>query len=139
MQSSCILKIIELFILEFLKEKVYFNFGQFIFVQGMSTPHASLLLKKIVHSYYKKNKMLYILFAELSKAFDRVDHFLLGDMLLDRGIHSDVFHLVMFYLQNRMARVKSGTSSGKYSYINTGLRKDGILSPFLFKVYIDSI
>ena len=101
----------------------------------MSTTHASLLLKEIVHDYYKRNKMLYDLFADLLKAFDRVDDILLGDVLLDRGIPSDVVHLVM----NHMARVRWGTSSDRYFYINTGLRQGGILSPFLFKVYIDDI
>ena len=38
-----------------------------------------------------------------------------------------------------MARVKWGTLSGKYYFINTGYRQGGILSPFLFKAYIDGI
>ena len=51
--------------------------------------------------------------CSISKAFGRVDHFLLGEMLLYRGIPSDVFHLVMFYLRNQMARVRWGTLTHK--------------------------
>ena len=38
-----------------------------------------------------------------------------------------------------MARVKWCTTSGRHYYINAGLRQGGILSSFLFKVYIDGI
>ena len=59
MQSSCILKIIKLFILEYVEEKIYFNFGQFGFMQGMLISHASLLLKEILRK--TKSCMLYLL------------------------------------------------------------------------------
>ena len=82
MQSSCILKLLELHILDFLEEKLFFNSTQFGFEKGVSTSHACLLLKEILSKYKLHNLKVYTLFADLSKAFDRVDHFKLGDILI---------------------------------------------------------
>ena len=117
-----------------MKKKYFFNYGQFGFKSNISTYHASILIKEIVQHYSKnKKKRVFSLFADFSKAFDRVDHFKLGDMLIDRGVPSDVVHLILFYLRNQKVRVRWELSTGNFKYINVGLRLRGILSPFLFK------
>ena len=45
----------------------------------------------------------------------------------------------MRYQRNQRARVCWNGSQGQYSYIDKGVRQGGILSPFLFKFYIDGI
>ena len=139
MQSSCILKLLELHILEFLDEKVFFNSTQFGFERGVSTSHACLLLKEILFKYRINNMKVYALFADLSKAFERVDHFKLGNLLLSRNVPPDLVHLIMVYLRNQKARVRWNGSSGDYSYVNWGVRQGGIISPLLFKLYVDDI
>ena len=125
--------------MDYLTEKLTFNCTQFGFVQGVSTSHSTLLLKEIVYNYKKNNKKIYCIFADLFKAFDRVDHFKLGNILLNRCIPSDIVSLIMFYLRNQLARVKWGKSVGKLYLVDTGVRQGGILSPILFKLYIDEI
>ena len=44
MQSSCILKIFESHLLDFLSEKLFFNSRQFGFVKGLSTTHSIMLI-----------------------------------------------------------------------------------------------
>ena len=139
MQSSCILKILESIILEYLDEKIHFNSRQFGFVGNHSTSHPCLLLKEILFEYTKNKSSSYGLFIDLSKAFDRVNHFKLGSKLLDRGIPSDLVEIIMVYLRNQMARVRWCDSVGEYRYINRGVRQGGKLSPFLFKFFIDEL
>ena len=139
MQSSCILKILESIILDYLDEKIDFNSRQFGFVSGHSTSHPCLLLKEILYECTKNKSSSFGLFIDLSTAFDRVNHFKLGEKLLDRGIPSDVVEIIMVYLRNQMARVRWCESVGDYRYINLGVRQGGILSPFLFKFFIDDI
>ena len=83
MQSSCILKIMEMHMLDVLEEKVNFNSKQFGFKKGTSTTDACCILKETVHGYMKGKGKVYSVFIDLSKAFDKVDHFMLGNILLD--------------------------------------------------------
>ena len=81
MQSSCILKLFEMHLLQFLEEKIHFNTRQFGFKSHTSTADACLILKETIHKYSSKGGKAFCLFVDLSKAFDNVNHFTLGQML----------------------------------------------------------
>lgn len=139
MQSSCILKIFETHVLNILSEKIFFNNRQFGFCCGLSTSDACFLLKEVTHEYIKGKDSCYVTFIDFSKAFDKVDHFILGQKLLDRDIPVDIIYIVMCYLRNQYAKVVWKDASSDYCLIQDGVRQGGILSPFLFKLYIDDI
>lgn len=139
MQSSCILKIFETHMLNILSEKIFFNSRQFGFCNGISTSDPCLLLKEIVHDYTKEKNSCYAAFIDLSKAFDRVDHFILGEKLLDQGLPMDIIYILMCYLRNQHAKVMWKGASSNFHVIQDGVRQGGILSPFLFKFYIDDM
>lgn len=139
MQSSCLLKIMEMHILQTIEEKVSFNSRQFGFKKGTSTTDACYLLKEVVHRYTKGKGRAYSVFIDLSKAFDKVDHFILGNTLLNKNVPVDLVFLIMHYLRNQTARVVWNGTAGQYHVINEGVRQGGILSPFLFKLYIDHV
>lgn len=139
MQSSCIFKIIELHILSILEEKVSFNFRQFGFKKVCSTTDACFVLKETIHKYLFHKGKAFAAFIDLSKAFDKVDHLLLEQQVLDRNIPPDIVFLLMHYLRNQSARVCWNEGKGQYLYIEKGVRQGGILSPFLFKLYVDNL
>ena len=139
MQSSCLLKIMEIHILSVLEEKVFINFRQFGFKKGCSTSDACYVLKETIISYTQEKGKAFVAFIDLSKAFDKVDHFVLGQQLLDRKLPPDIILLLMFYLRNQSARVCWNGEKGQIRRVESGVRQGGILSPFLFKLYIDSI
>ena len=64
---------------------------------------------------------------------------MLGNMLLDRGIPIDIVLILMHYLRNQTARVSWGGEMGDCQWIGEGVRQGGILSPFLFKLYLDGV
>ena len=89
---------------------------------------------------YTKNKnRAYVVFIDLSKAFDRVDHFLLGQKLLDEEIPPDLVLIILQYLRNQSARVCWNGVKGNFVSIDQGVRQGGIISPFLFKFYINKL
>ena len=139
MQSSCILKLFELHILDILTDKLHFSSRQFGFKSQTSTTDACLILKETVNRYMNKGGKAYSLFVDLSKAFDNVDHFMLGEILLQRNIPPDLVLLIMYYLRNQEARIIWNHVKGTYHNIERGVRQGGILSPLLFKLYVDDV
>lgn len=138
MQSSNLLKMFELILLSILEEKISLNSFQFGFKKDNSTADAALLLKETIHHNldFPKSKQ-YALYIDLSKAFDSVDHFKLGNILLNRGVPPDLLLILMNYLRNQTAFVCWNGNSGNKCHIKKGVRQGGCLSPFLFKLYID--
>ena len=140
MQSSFLLKLFEIHVLDILKEKVHFNIRQFGYEQFTSTTDACLVLKETVNKYISnKDSKVYGLFVDLSKAFDKVDHFRLGRIFLERKLPPDLILFLMYYLRNQKARIVWKGQHGDYVQIEHGVRQGGILSPFLFKLYIDDV
>ena len=139
MQSSCLLKLFESHLLNIISEKITFNQRQFGFTKGVSTTDTCFLLKEVVYEYSKSKKNGIITFIDLSKAFDRVDHFKLGELLMREDIPIDIVFILMHYLRNQSAKIVWNNASSEYRTIEWGVRQGGILSPFLFKFYINSL
>ena len=104
-----------------------------------STTDTCFVLKEVISNYSKCKKSGLATFVDLSKAFDKVDHFILGEKLLEKDIPIDIVLILMHYLRNLRAKVRWKNCSSDYSWIDTGVRQGGILSPFLFKFYVDEI
>ena len=140
MQSSNLLKLFEIHTLDILNEKSNFNKRHFGYVKGTSTNDACLVLKETIYKNIKyPNEEVYCLFVDLSKAFDKINHFLMGRILTRRKFPPDLILFLMKYLRNQNARISWNGKKGNYFHINEGVRQGGILSPFLFKLYIDDI
>ena len=140
MQSSRLLKLFEIHLLEILSEKLVFNSRQFGFKKNTSTTDACLILKETIYNYIaSKKESVYCLFVDLSKAFDNVNHFQLGQLLLQRKIPPDIVFFLLHYLRNQEARIVWNGEMGEYIHVEKGVRQGGILSPLLFKLYIDDV
>ena len=99
-----------------------------------------MVLKETVSQYIvNKSERVFGLFVDLSKAFHGVDHILLGKLLLKIKLPPDLILFLMCYLQNQKACIVWKGELGEYIHVQQGVRQGGILSPFLFKLYIDDI
>ena len=90
MVSSCILRLIESHMLEFIKERIHLDNQQFGFRSNSSTTDATFILKETITANLGHNSYVYGKFVDLSKAFDLVDHYKLGKKLLESGLPVDL-------------------------------------------------
>ena len=107
-------------ILDILDEKVSFNSRQFGFKRGASTTDACCLLKETVNNYLKRKGKVFSAFIDLSKTFDKVDNFMLGNICLDRDLSIDIVLLVVHYLRNQKAKI---VGMGNMAHTTLSMRK----------------
>ena len=96
-------------------------------------------LKEIICSYSQLNGCVFSGFVDASKAFNRVKPSMLFTTLLRRGSPGYIVRLLKcWYAHQTMCVRWGGSVSSKFTVYN-GVRQGGILSPFLFNVYMDDL
>ena len=111
--------------------------NQFSFKKKHSTDQCVFVLKELIDSYRMLNGSVFTCFLDASKAFDRVNHTLLCDKLCARGVPFYLIRLLVYWYEHQRMCVRwGGVNSSSFSVTN-GVRQGGILSPYLFNVYVD--
>ena len=111
--------------------------NQFGFKKKHSTEHCIYALKNVISYYNWFGSPVYTCFLDASKAFDRVEHWSLFKKLIDRNVPLVVVRLLVhWYLQQTLC-VKWGRNTSSFFTVTNGVRQGGILSPFLFTLYVD--
>jgi len=85
---------------------------------------------------------MFVCFLDASKAFDRVDYTTLFDLfrkLVVREVPAYMLRLLWNWYGHHYARIQWAGILSDNSNIYNGVRQVGILSPFLFAVYIDEL
>ena len=99
----------------------------------------SLMVKETVNYYLSNDSNVYSCCVDLSKAFDRVKHDKLFQLLIDRKVPGLFLRIIMdMYEHQTMRTVWNKRYSNSFETIN-GVRQGGIISPILFCVYVDTL
>ena len=78
-------------------------------------------------------------FLDASKAFDRLKHSLLFQKLIDRKVPGYITRIMIYWYASQTMYVRwSGILSHGF-HVTNGVRQGGILSPYLFNVYMDDL
>ena len=113
--------------------------NQFGFKAKHSTDMTIYALKEAVLKYRSLNSNVYSCFLDASKAFDRVNHYVLFDKLVKRGVPLYIVRILVFWYNVQKMYIRwNNTMSDSFSVTN-GVRQGGILSPCLFCVYMDDL
>ena len=137
--ASTMSKILEKCMLKRIQEHIYTEHNQFGFKQKHGTDLCNMVLKEAIRSYKSKGSSVFVCFMDASKAFDRVNHKKLFHMLLERNVPSHVVKMLAYWYKNQNICVKWGKVTSSTFKVSNGVRQGGVLSPFLFNIYVDCI
>ena len=137
--ASIISKVLELVILDRISLFLSTNDNQFGFKKKLGTDTCIYVLKEVIDRYRSLNGSVFTCFLDASKAFDRINHRKLFCKLLERGVPGYIVRILSFWYANQCMRVRWGAGvSGSFT-VSNGVRQGGILSPYLFNVFMDDL
>lgn len=118
----------------------YLSQTQFGFIPKKGTRDAIALFKVIMQRALAMNRKLYICFVDYEKAFDRVLHNKLIEMLMQFNVDREDVQLIKNLYWKQMANVRIGGHNTKSTCeIQKGVRQGCPLSPRLFNMYAEMI
>jgi len=76
---------------------------------------------------------------DLSKAFDKMNHYALFIKLMNRSIPIQALSVLENWFSLCLSCVKWGSVMSYFYELKTGARQGGVLSPLLFSIVIDDL
>ena len=137
MISCNFFKLVEYLILPYIK-KVSLNPYQFAYRNNSSTILANSILRETLKSNLDGDSCIYGCLLDLSKAFERVDHRKLLTVL-ERRLPTFVVALIERILFCSKICVTYNECFSSSWNIVRGVRQGGVISAFLFNIYINDI
>ena len=137
--TSVISKILESVILIRFQDCLLTNCNQFGFKTDHATDLCTFTLKQITDYYNYNSSPVYICYLDASKAFDRLNFWILFDKLLRRGMPVIIVRLLVYWYSHQKFMVRWGSCVSEAFEASNGVRQGGVLSPYLFNIYMDGL
>jgi exonuclease III len=135
--SPVISKVFESCLMRLFESELQPDTLQFGFKGKSSCSHALFTLRSVIENYNKSSSTVNLCALDISKAFDRVNHFALFQVLMDRKLPKFFIHVLLDWYSKCNVAVRWGGAISTSFMISAGVRQGGLLSPILFSLYMD--
>ncbi len=137
--SSNLGKLYERIINERIKTKVNMTWAQAGGRQGAATTDHILLMKEVIETSLKKKDTVYMVFLDVTKAFDKAWLSGILHVLYNCGLKDRHWLLAKNLNQNLKAKIKTKYGHTRTISISNSIRQGGVLSVILFGLLMDQI
>lgn len=137
--SPIISKLFELSVLDRYSDYFETSHHQFGFKKELGCRHVIYSVRSVIEHFISNGSTVNLCALDLSKAFDRMNHYALFIKLMERNFPIEILKILEIWFSMSETCVRWG---GQYSYLFkllAGVRQGGVLSPVLFAIFIDGI
>lgn len=113
--------------------------SQYGFQKGSSTQGAAVDLIESIISKLDSGNHVIVVFVDLQKAFDTVQHDILLKKLHNIGIRGPAFKLASSFLRGRLQYTRVNNSESSILTVDTGVPQGSVLGPLLYLIYVESL
>ena len=111
--------------------------NQWGYRKGLSTESLLLYLTETWKANLDKGKVVSVIFIDFRKAFDCVDHEILGFKMQGCGISENLSVWLKDYLNNRKQCVEINGEKSKLLIVEYGVPQGSLFCPRLFLIYVN--
>jgi hypothetical protein len=137
--SPIVSKVFESCLLKMLNDYLSTSDLQFGFKKKSGCSHAIYTVRSTVDYFTTNNSTVNLCAIDISKAFDRVNNYALLLKLMDRNIPKNLLLILEYWYKNIYITVRWKTSFSHSVKLTAGVRQGGILSSYLFAIFVDSV
>lgn len=137
--NSPLCKLFETIILRKCQETLETSDMQFGYKKGLSTVDCTFIVNEVVQYYLNGGGNVYAMLLDASQAFDKVHYTKMVNILLNKGICPVIARIIAYLHINQQMRIRWDGVHSAYFNVSNGVKQGGILSPFLFSIYVDQL
>jgi len=109
------------------------------FKKKLSCSHVIFVLTQVVDYFISQGSNVYLASLDATKAFDRIHHIKLFNILLELNFPGGIVNLLFNWYCKTYTMVRWNNNLSRVIHVCSSIRQGGILSPFLFNIYFNSI
>lgn len=113
--------------------------NQFGFKKNLSCRHVIYNVRNVIEHYTENGSTVSVCSLDLSKAFDRMNQYALLVKLMEKRLPIEILDILEKWFSISVTCVKWNGCVSNFFRLLAGVRQGGVLSPFLFAVFIDSV